>query len=223
MTTTSSLNAEEVASFLADNPLFFEHHEQLLGDMRIPHKPGQAVSLVEKQLSILRERNTELRNRLSGMVDTARQNDLLFSHSRNLVLSLLDSKSLSQAIDIVFASFANDFGIEHTQIILFDNPTICKARSDKLDQGHEHIGKYLKARQTIGGGLGEDERNYIFGSNASKVGSAALAVLAYGELYGVIAVGNKDPHYYQSGMGTLFLSYIAEVLSRIIRDYRVHR
>ncbi|WP_370980651.1 DUF484 family protein [Agaribacterium sp. ZY112] len=220
MSTTERLDAESVAAYLKDHPNFFENHEQLLGDMSVPHKPGQAVSLVEKQLSILRERNTELRNRLSSLVDNARQNDRLFAHTRQLVLALLDSKNFAQAIDIVYSSFQTDFDIEHTEIILFDSPGISRARSDKLELGQEKIGRYLKARQTVGGGLGESERNYIFADKADQVGSAAMAVLAYGELYGVIAVGNKDPNYYQSGMGTMFLSYIAEVLSRITRDFR---
>jgi len=32
----------------------------------------------------------------------------------------------------------------------------------------------------------------------------------------VLAIGHTDPNYYRSSMGTLFLSYIAEVLNRII-------
>lgn len=193
--------------------------EALLADIHVPHSPGQAVSLVEKHQSILRERNTDLRNRLTSLIDNARENDRLFTHTRRLVLSLLDCKNLAQAVDVIHASFANDFGVEKTQILFFDGASISRARQISMNEAQEHIGRYLKARQTVGGGLTENERQFLFGDQASEVGSAALAVLAYGDIYGVLAIGNKDPEYYGSSMGTLFLGYISEVLSRLLRDF----
>jgi len=216
---SSELTPNAVELFLKNNPDFFVDRDELVSSLRIPHATGPAVSLVEKQLSVLRERNSELRNRLNGLIDNARDNDKLFTHTRRLVLSLLDAKNLAQAIDIIYASFRNDFGIETTQIILFGHDRISSARNETLENAQTHIGKYLKARQTIGGGIGPDERKFIFGAQSNEVGSAALAVLAYGDIYGVIGIGNKDPNAYNSSMGTLFLSYIAEVLSRSLRGF----
>ena len=45
-----------------------------------------------------------------------------------------------------------------------------------------------------------------------------MATLAHGQLYGLIAIGHKDPSHYAADMNTLFLSYIAEVLSRVIHN-----
>ena len=212
------LDDTQVAEYLRQHPGFFSDKEELLVSMTVPHAAGQAVSLVEKQLGILRERNSELRNRLSKLIDSARSNDRLFSHSRKLVLSLLDCKNSAQAVDVIYASFARDFGIETTQILLFDNNTISRARNESLIVADREIGRYLKARQTVGGGLTKDEIRFVFTDNAERVGSAALSVLAYGEVYGVLAIGNEDPNFYNSDMGTLFLNYIAEVLSRVLRD-----
>ena len=212
------LDDTQVAEYLRQHPGFFSDKEELLVSMTVPHAAGQAVSLVEKQLGILRERNSELRNRLSKLIDSARSNDRLFSHSRKLVLSLLDCKNSAQAVDVIYASFARDFGIETTQILLFDNNTISRARNESLIVADREIGRYLKARQTVGGGLTKDEIRLVFADNAERVGSAALSVLAYGEVYGVLAIGNEDPNFYNSDMGTLFLNYIAEVLSRVLRD-----
>ena len=219
MSEKSELNTEVVAEFLKTNPEFFVGRDELLLNIRVPHSSGKAISLVEKQLNVMRERNTELRNRLSDLIENARSNDRLFSHSRKLVLALMDCKTLAQAVDVIHASFANEFGVEYTQIILFESSSISRARQVDLGVAQDTIGKYLKARQTIGGGIGEKERAFLFGADANHIGSAALAVLAYGDLYGVIAIGNRDPNYYHSGMGTLFLSYIAEVFSRILRDF----
>jgi uncharacterized protein YigA (DUF484 family) len=35
----------------------------------------------------------------------------------------------------------------------------------------------------------------------------------------MLSIGNRDPQYYRSSMGTLFLSYIAEVLNRLLPKY----
>jgi uncharacterized protein YigA (DUF484 family) len=35
-------------------------------------------------------------------------------------------------------------------------------------------------------------------------------------LHGVLAIGSRDPQHYKSSVGTLFLSYIADVLSRLL-------
>jgi len=215
----SEISAATVEKYLTQHPEFFQGRNDLLANLKVPHASGQAVSLVEKQLAILRERNTELRNRLSQLIESARGNDRLFAHSRKLVLALLDCKSVAQAVDLVYSSFARDFGIETTQIILFDHQAITNARSDTIVSADKYIGRYLKARQTVGGGLNADEIRYVFGEKASSsVGSAAMSVLSYGEVFGVLAIGNEDPEFYQTTMGTLFLNYIAEVLSRVLRD-----
>jgi len=218
--TDISIDAKTVESYLRANSDFFSGREDLLVDLRVPHEAGNTVSLVEKQMSILRERNTDLRNRMNGLIDNARSNDRLFTLTRRLILALLDAKSLSQATDLVYSSFEKEFEIQHTQIILFSDTGMSRARQCSLESAQANIGRFLKARQTVGGGLSKTEREFVFGDQSSKVGSAALAILAYGEIYGLLAIGHEDADYYKSGLGTMFLSYIGEVFSRIIRELK---
>nr|GFB69300.1 probable diaminopimelate decarboxylase, chloroplastic [Tanacetum cinerariifolium] len=80
-----ALEAEAVAAWLQQHPDFFAEHDDLLTAMRIPHQRGDTVSLVERQLKILRERNIEMRHRLSQLMDVARDNDRLFEKTRRLI------------------------------------------------------------------------------------------------------------------------------------------
>ena len=57
---------------------------------------------------------------------------------------------------------------------------------------------------------------FLFGERGRQVGSVAAVPLRYDSLYGILAVGNSDPNFYKSSMGTLFLSYIAEILNRLM-------
>ena len=89
-------DAEAVAAYLRAHPEFFVDHDELILELRIPHQPGTAVSLVERQVKLLRERNIEVRHRLSHLMDVARDNDRLFDKTRRLVLDLLDANSLER-------------------------------------------------------------------------------------------------------------------------------
>ncbi len=59
MTDEKKLSADKVAAFLRQNPEFFQQRSDLLELMRLPDPRGPAVSLLERQAAILRERNQE--------------------------------------------------------------------------------------------------------------------------------------------------------------------
>jgi uncharacterized protein len=57
----------------------------------------------------------------------------------------------------------------------------------------------------------------LFGrEQGEQIGSTAVVALIHQGLHGVLAIGSRDPQYYKSSVGTLFLSYIAEVLARVL-------
>lgn len=76
---SNELDAEAVVAYLRAHPTFFAEHDELLVEQRIPHQRGDSVSLVERQLTLLRDRNIEMRHRLSQLMDVARDNDRLFT------------------------------------------------------------------------------------------------------------------------------------------------
>ncbi len=91
--TTSAIDDEQVRDYLKENNDFFERHPDMLDHLHISHSSGSAVSLVEKQISVLRERNVELRQRLTKLTNNAHDNDRLYELTRKLVLSLLEADS----------------------------------------------------------------------------------------------------------------------------------
>ncbi len=219
--TQSVINEDDVYRYLRTNLEFFENRPDLLTELKLPHASGPAVSLVERQVSILRERNIEMRQRLSNLLDNARNNDRLFDKTKRLVLALLECNELGDLVDALYYSFDKEFGIHYTRLILFGSTELScgPARQDSIHNAREYMGKRFKAGKAVGGGLEIKETEYLFDQDAPNVGSAALAILIHGSPLGVLAIGNQDPKYYSSGMGTLFLSYIAEVLNRLLPKY----
>jgi hypothetical protein len=212
-----ALEAEAVAAWLQQHPDFFAEHDELLAMMRVPHQRGDTVSLVERQLKLLRERNIEMRHRLSQLMDVARDNDRLFEKTRRLTLDLMDATSLEDIVIAVEDSLRQEFQVPFVSLILFSDNPMTVGRWVSAADAHKAIGGLLSGGKPMSGALREHELEFLFGSEQSKeVGSTALAALSHQGLHGVLAIGSRDPQHYKSSVGTLFLSYIADVLSRLL-------
>ncbi|MBQ0721578.1 MAG: DUF484 family protein [Gammaproteobacteria bacterium] len=212
------ITEQQVCEFLSVETDFFDRHPELLESLELPHESGKAVSLIERQISVLRERNLEMRSRLNNLLETARANDKLFEKTKRLVLALLETATLSKAIDTLYDSLKNDFQIEHHKLILFSTENSIKtpAKIVSLDQGSRAIGGLLRSNRATCGVLRDEELSFLFEDQAAAIKSVAVVPLNNGNTFGVLAIGSSDPLYYKSSMGTLFLSYIAEVLNRIV-------
>ena len=211
-----------VREFLRDNPTYLDENTDILETMVLPHNSGKAVSLVERQVGVLRDRNSEMRSRLDNMLQTAKDNDLLFEKTKRLVLNLLEAKTLGALVEAVYDSLGKDYGIEFYSLTLFgDDKKLPRtmARVATTEKANERVGTLIGANRAVCGILREDEMVFLFGERGRQVGSVAAVPLRYDSLYGILAVGNSDPNFYKSSMGTLFLSYIAEILNRVLPSH----
>ncbi len=214
------LDSETVAAYLRLHPEFFIDHDELIPELRIPHQRGDTVSLVERQVKLLRERNIEMRHRLSQLMDVARDNDRLFDKTRRLVLDLLDANSLEEVVSCVEDSLRREFQVPFVSLILFCDAPLPVGRSVSSAEAHQAIGGLLAGGKTICGVLREHELNFLFGNeDGAQVGSAAVVSISHQGLHGVLAIGSADPQHYKSSLGTLFLGYIAEVLARVVPGF----
>jgi len=215
-TASDTLSEDHVRNYLKENGDFLQRNPDLLDHLHVSHASGSAVSLVEKQVSVLRERNMDMRHRLNTLTANARENDKLYDHTRSMVLKLLEASSIDQLYSAYMEAMREEFEVEHASMILFgDNNTQGTARVETAESAKIEIGALLKGRKAVCGVLRKEELNYLF-PEAGEVGSAALMPLSNGEELGLIAVGSSDADRYGTGMGTLFLTHIADVMLRLI-------
>lgn len=214
--TGAELTDEQVREYLKDNGDFLQHNPDMLDHLHISHASGSAISLVEKQVSVLRERNIDMRHRLNALTANARDNDKLYEQTRNLVLALLDAKDLESLYQAFTVSMRDDFKVEHASMILFgDKGSAGNCRVETAEAAKIEIGALLKGNKPVCGVLRKEELSYLF-PDASDIGSAALMPLRGTEELGLIAVGSSDASKYSSNMGTLFLTHIADVIVRLL-------
>ncbi|MDR8937100.1 hypothetical protein FEP65_04003 [Burkholderia multivorans] len=72
------MNDREVADYLLANPEFFARHAELLATIRLANPHGKAaISLQERQMEMLRDKNKHLERRLAELVRYGHENDSL--------------------------------------------------------------------------------------------------------------------------------------------------
>ena len=158
-----------------------------------------------------------MRTRLNHLLESARDNDKLFEKTKRLVLNIIEAPDLNTIVSTLYGSLSTDFKVEFHKLILLgkeDEIPASLARVAGLDEAQNAVGTLLRTNRAICGVLRPDELGFLFGDDAGKIGSVAAVPLYHGNIFGILAVGNSDPNHYRSSMGTLFLSYIAEVLNR---------
>jgi uncharacterized protein len=217
------LNDISVGDYLQTYPDFFERNSQLLTKLRLPHlrDVGATVSLVERQVEVLRERNQSLERKLKELVDVARANDTLADRIHRLSQRLIRAHSLLESINAVETSLREDFDAMHSVLVLF----LEEARQLEPDAGHflraanptdEDI-KTFESLLTTGkprcGQVRDTQRDYLFGKDSVAIGSVALTPLGQKGSLGILAIGASDAERFHPGMSTEFLSRIGELVT----------
>src|SRR6202041_2902189 len=115
------LNDTSVGDYLLTYPDFFERNPQLLPKLPLAHVRDVAatVSLVERQVEVLRERNQSLERKLKELVDVARANDALADRIHRLSQRLIKAHNLLEAINAVETSLREDFDAMQSVFVVF--------------------------------------------------------------------------------------------------------
>jgi uncharacterized protein YigA (DUF484 family) len=212
-----------VAEYLQTYPDFFERNGPLLAKLRLPHlrDAGATVSLVERQVEVLRDRNHSLERKLKELVDVARANDALADRIHRLSQRLISAQSLLASINAVEASLREDFDAMHSVLVLF----LEQARSlgDSAgrflrvdDMGSTEIKTFeslLQSGKPRCGQIRDAQRDYLFGKNSIEIGSVALTPLGPKGALGILAIGASDSERFHPAMSTEFLSRIGELVT----------
>ena len=220
---SDGLNDSNVAEYLQTYPDFFERNGPLLTKLRLPHlrDAGATVSLVERQVEVLRDRNQSLERRLKELVDVARANDVLADRIHRLSQRLIIARTLLDTIGALETSLREDFDAMHSVLVLF----LEEARSlgdaagrfmradDVTNPDIKTFESLLTSGKPRCGQIRDAQRDYLFGKDAIEIGSVALTPLGPKGTLGILALGASDANRFHPGMSTEFLSRIGELLT----------
>jgi hypothetical protein len=213
-----NLSEASILHHLSENPDFFERHVSALDTLKIPHPTHGAISLIEHQVSRLNSRNRILERRLEEMVATARENEGLGHRLHRLALELIEAEEvddvLAATVDLLRSEFT---GTEVTFRLLDHAPAGTQGGDDARQALSEKaLRECACAERPMFGEAADALTLSLFGID-SGVNSTAIIPLSDGRPVGLLALGSHDAQRFRSGLGTLFLWQLGEMVSRAVR------
>ncbi|SUZ69188.1 uncharacterized protein METZ01_LOCUS22042 [marine metagenome] len=210
------MTEEQVVAYLRNNSDFFIRQEDLLADLSLPHESGKAISLLEKQVTILRDRGIEARHKLNDLLKNARNNDNLFETTRSLVLSLMRAENVTEIAEVTRNQLFKHDNIDACQIILVEHPHLNVSqliKVESLEKLKNDFNDVFRLKRTHCGAVTEEHLAYLFPDSDQKILSTALCpVISNGEILALIAFGNRTENYFNVNLDTLFLDFIGHVV-----------
>ncbi|HEX6637318.1 MAG TPA: DUF484 family protein [Steroidobacteraceae bacterium] len=217
---------ERIERYLGLNPDFFERHQALLARMRLPHmRTGSTVSLVERQVEVLRDQKSDADKRLAEFVAVARANDQLADRIHRFTRRMMRAANAQAALTSLEASLREDFDAFHSVLVLTGavpsldaiefEPFLRKLPAD--DANIRSFEALLNTGKPRCGQVRDSQRDFLFGPEAASIGSVALVPLSdsAGESgsIGLLALGSAERERFHPGMSTDFLKRMGELIT----------
>lgn len=208
----------QLISLLKDIPDILLRHPELIADLELTHTSGDAISLIERQVTLLREKLRSADKRLRELMDIARDNERIANSRHRLAINLLGAHDLDDVISIVLNELSNELNAEFAVIKLFSKQKKLIEQSPELyvaakSKPLNAFSTMMKHQNPMCGRCSDEQKTFIFGDNANQIGSAAVIPLVAGADLGLLGLGAKEKERFQASMGTDFLKQIGELVS----------
>lgn len=223
---SGTLAEEQIAEYLSTHAEFFERHPGVLARLKLPHQQrgAAAVSLVERQVLVLREKHATLEKKLYELIDNGRANDAIVDRMHRLTRRLLRARDAAGLVAALEASLREDFGASHWVLVLTDlsltglaglhNPHVRAVPKGSAEL--RIFETFFESARPRSGQIRDTQRDYLFGGEGSQVGSTVLIPLGDRGAYGLVAIASPDTERYLPTMSTDFLVRIGETITEAI-------
>jgi hypothetical protein len=218
------MHANDVAHYLIEHPDFFDQHPELLERITIPHPHnGQAISLVERQSLLLRDRIRALEMRVADMIRHGEENDAIADRlvrwARTLLLQPADAELPETALRELMALFNVPYGALRLWDLGADFAALPAAQPVSDD-----IRRLASSMQApfCGSNVGFEVAAWM-AADPTAIKSLAMIPLRVGgqpQAFGMLALGSADPDRFQITMGTAFLARLGELASAALAHLR---
>ena len=216
------LNERELVAYLKAHPDFLARHPDLLETIELKHRSGSAVSLIEKQVEMLRAKNQRLEDRLERLLEAARDNERRQDHVHRLARTLIRAPSLAAVAAGLGKCMREDFDIDESLIGIstshykrHDIDGVVPVEGDgKLARAFEN---FFRTRLIECGPITPDRAKLLFPKAAKPILSAAMVPLEKEKSLGFVALGSREAERFQPRQGRMFLELTADLLAAAIR------
>ncbi len=211
------MKPDEIANYLRDNPEFFEHYADMLAEIFIPHPHGgRAVSISERQILTLRDKNKQLESKLHDVIQFGEENDAISEKVQRVSIALLGTSDIRGVLNAVYLSLREDFAVPHValrvwcpngEVDLGEFAPVSEASSE-FTTSLTH--PYCSSRAMV-------DTVSLFGEVGAHLRSFSYVPLRNSETFGLLVLASEDPQRFYPEMGTLYLKRLGELIGAAIR------
>jgi uncharacterized protein YigA (DUF484 family) len=207
-----------IADYLRAHPDFFERHGELLRQIRVPHEAGPALSLIERQVALLRERNALLERRLADLVSVAQENEQVNRRMHGLTLTLTEATDGRQVVHRTRSFLQSQLCAHLISFRLFSGAPQGLGEPgllnyvDRESADLDPFSAFLRTGKSLCGRLRTEQLRFLFAERSLEVRSAALVPLGPAAALGMLGIGSEERNRFAPGMGTVFLDQMGSLI-----------
>lgn len=214
---TNTLSEQDVIGYLHDHPDFFASHPELLAGLQLPHPTnGAAISLVERQSLVLRERIKSLEARLAELIRHGQENDAIADQLTDWSRRLLAHQGTAEMPEVVVEELKQVFNVPYGAVRLWGVasehahlPAASPAGADAAALAHSMQSPYC------GANVGFEAASWLNHDPSQVQSMVMLPLRVPGETqtFGLVVLGSPDKDRFHITMGTAFLRRMTELAS----------
>ena len=197
----NKINAKDVELYLLKNTDFFLTRESIVSELNFKHSPGEAESLLERQVRKLRNEQKDLLNNLSIFLSNASENEELFTKSKALIIKLVAAEDEDALVELMLASLKKIFSVDAAHLKFFTN--------SQMNSLEENTGMSFSVGETKHGSFANDKIKILFGDDSIK--SVVISVFKNKNRIGLLLIGSKDKTRYLGDEDTTFIEFIRDI------------
>lgn len=220
--TQPAVDDAQVVAFLRANPDFLARHPELFEVLELRHAAGAAVSLIERQVEILRGKSGRLEDRLKALLDAARDNEVRAANVHHLARSLIRAPTLAATVTALRKCLREDFNVDDCWVGI--NPGALKRHDieglhvlDPAGAVAKAFENFVRTRLVECGPLDEARARLLFPRAKALPQSAAVVPLEKESGLGMLVLASVDPQRFQPRQGRLFLDMTADLVAAAVR------
>ena len=213
-----TLQADDIATFLENNPRFFLENEYLLHTLQLPHpRSDKVISLSEKQTFYLRKYSQKLEKQLAQFLQNARDNEQISKSLLNWTCDLLAFNGEAKEVcTFITSRFKKQYELQEVQLRFWENshPFICECKTSSQQWVHS-----LNAPYT-GPISGHDAASW-FADKHHLASMAVIPLYALGEqsCVGALVLGSESKTRFTSNLSTDFLEAMGKMIMALLARF----
>jgi uncharacterized protein YigA (DUF484 family) len=191
----------DLVSYLEKNPNVFQQHPELLELVTLADSRGTA-SLLERQVSMMKERLSEHKSQHSQFLRVARENEQISESFTQVICQMIGFTNLSQ--------FATEFPSELRKTFDIDEVSFKTAQATSRKPSDKESYDDATRRMVNNRAVCDDRwpsniMNLFFSENIRSAALIPMRTPDAKHALGILALGSNDPNRYTNDLGTAHL------------------